>query len=110
MATIEDFEKLDIRVGRIVEVWDFPEARKPAYKLKVDFGKEIGIRNSSAQLLDNYTKENLKNRLVLGVVNFPVRKIGSFSSEVLILGLPDSDLKTVLIKPDRDIPLGGKLY
>ena len=111
MATIEDFEKLDIRVGRIIEVEDFPEARKPSYKLKIDFGSEIGIKNSSAQLVDLYKKEELKNKLVLGVVNFPPRKIGSFLSEVLTLGVPDKDSKCVLVVPDKDLAeIGGKLY
>ena len=111
MATVEDFEKLDIRVGRIVEVEDFPEARKPAYKLKIDFGPEIGIKNSAAQLVALYSKEELKNKIVLGVVNFPPRKIGPFLSEVLTLGVPDKDGKCVLIVPDRDFAkIGGKLY
>ena len=78
MATIEDFQKLDIRVGKIIEIEDFPEARKPSYKLKIDFGPEIGIKNSSAQLADLYSKEELKNKIVLGVVNFPARQIGPF--------------------------------
>ncbi len=86
MATIEDFGKLDIRVGRIIEIEDFPEARKPSYKLKIDFGQEVGVKNSSVQIVDLYTKEELKDKLVLGVVNFPPRKIGSFLSEVLTPG------------------------
>jgi len=111
MATIEDFEKLDIRVGRIVEVEDFPEARKPSYKLKIDFGPEIGIKNSSAQLVDLYKKEELKNKLVLGVVNFPPRKIGPFLSKTLTLGVPDENERCVLIVPDKDIAkIGRKLY
>ena len=87
MATIEDFEKLDIRVGKIIEIEDFPEARKPSYKLKIDFGSEIGVKNSSVQIVDLYTKEELKDKLALGVVNFPPRKIGPFLSEVLTLGV-----------------------
>lgn len=111
MATIEDFEKLDIRVGRIIEVEDFSEARKPSYKLKIDFGPEIGIKNSAAQLVDLYKKEELKNKLVLGVVNFPPRQIGTFLSEVLTLGVPDKDGKCVLVTPNKDIAeIGGKLY
>ena len=111
MATIEDFGKLDVRVGRIIEIEDFPEARKPAYKIKIDFGKEIGIKNSAAQLVDLYNKEELKNKLVLGVVNFPPRKIGSFFSEVLTLGVPDKEGKCILITPDKETAeIGGKLY
>lgn len=111
MATIEDFEKLDIRVGKIIEVEDFPEVRKPSYKLKIDFGEEIGIKNSSAQLVDLYKKEELKDKLVLGVVNFPPRQIGPFLSEVLTLGVPDKDGQCILTVPDKDIAkLGGKLY
>lgn len=111
MAVIEDFQKLDIRVGKIIEIEDFPEARKPSYKLKIDFGAEIGIKNSSAQLADLYSKEELKNKLVLGVVNFPARQIGPFLSEVLTLGVPDENGKCVLIVPDKDIiNPGAKLY
>src|SRR3989338_11415207 len=86
MATYEDFEKLDVRVGKIISVEDFPEARKPSYKLKIDFGKDIGIKNSSAQLADLYKKEELKDKLILAVINFPPRQIGPFVSEVLTLG------------------------
>ena len=111
MATIEDFQKLDIRVGKIVEVSDFPEARKPAYKLKINFGAEIGVKNSSVQIVDLYTKEELVGKLVLGVVNFPPRKIGPFESEVLTLGVPNENGKVILITPDKDSPiLGGKLF
>lgn len=111
MATIDDFQKLDIRVGKILEANDFPEAKKPAYKLKIDFGSEIGIKNSSVQIVALYTKEELVGKLVLGVVNFPPRKIGPFESEVLTLGVPDSDGKVVLITPDKESPiLGGKLF
>lgn len=109
MATINDFIAIDIRVGKIVEVKDFPEARNPSYKLKVDFGEDLGIRKSSAQIVANYSKEDLLNRLVLGVVNFPSRQIGPFISEVLILGVPDENNQTVLVKPDNNVPLGGKL-
>lgn len=110
MATFEDFEKLDIRVGKIIEVEDFPEARKPSYKLKIDFGPEIGIKKSVAQLPQNYSKDDLKDKLVLGVVNFPPRQIGSAVSEVLTLGVPDENSECILITPDKPIPLGGKLY
>lgn len=110
MASIDDFDKLDIRVGEIIEVNDFPEARKPSYKLKIDFGSEIGIKKSSAQLVKNYTKEHLLNKKVLAVVNFPPRQIGPFRSEVLTLGVPDKDNEVVLINADIDVPLGGKLY
>ncbi len=110
MATIDDFQKIDIRVGKIIQVEDFPEARKPSYKLTIDFGGEIGIKKSSAQLVKNYSKEELNGRLVLGVVNFPPRKIGPFTSEVLTLGVPDSEGECVLIQPEREVQIGGKLY
>lgn len=111
MATIDDFLKLDIRVGQIREVSDFPEARKPAYKLKIDFGEEIGIKNSSVQIVDLYTREELIGKTVLGVVNFPPRKIGPFESEVLILGVPSAEGKVILITSDKDqAQLGGKLF
>ena len=108
--TIDDFNKVDIRVGRIVEVEDFPEARKPAWKLTIDFGPELGRKRSSAQLRPLYTREQLLNRLVLAVVNFPPRQIGPFMSEVLTLGVPNADGATVLIVPDGDVPLGGRLF
>lgn len=110
MATYGDFEKLDIRVGRIVAVHDFPEARKPAYKLVIDFGQELGTKKSSAQLPQNYSKDDLIGKQILGVVNFPPRQIGPVRSEVLTLGLPDADGNCVLIGPDSDVPLGGKLF
>jgi len=110
MAAIEDFEKLDIRVGRIVAVEDFPEARKPAYKLKIDLGGEIGVKKSCAQLTANYKKEELKGKLVLCVVNFPPRKIGPEMSEVLTLGVPGKNGECVLIRPDEEVETGGKLY
>ena len=110
MATIDDFHKLDIRVGKIVDVHDFPQARKPAYKVTIDFGNEIGIKQSSAQITENYTKEKLLNMLVLCVVNFPPRQIGPFVSEVLTLGVPDNNNAVALICPERNVPLGGKLY
>jgi len=111
MATIDDFQKLDIRVGKIVEVNDFPEARKPAYKLRIDFGDEIGIKNSSVQIVALYTKKELVGKLVLGVVNFPSRKIGPFESEVLTLGVPNKDDKVILITPSKEGAIvGGKLF
>src|SRR5687768_1297565 len=102
MATFEDFQKLDIRVGRIIAIEDFPEAHKPAFKLKIDFGKEVGVKQSSARLPQHYNKQQLEGKLVLGVVNFPPRKIGPFVSEVLTLGLPAKDNECVLIIPDKD--------
>ena len=111
MAIIEDFQKLDIRVGKVIEVNDFPEAKKPAYKLKIDFGHEIGVKNYSVQIVALYKKEELVGKLVLGVVNFPPRKIGSFESETLTLGVPDKDGKVMLITPDKaDSVIGGKLF
>ena len=111
MATIDDFNKLDIRVGKIIEVNDFPEARRPSYKLKVDFGAEIGIKQSSAQLVKYYKKEDLVGKKILGVVNFPPRQIGPFISEVLTLGVPDENHECILIVPDKDQAIvGGKLF
>lgn len=104
-----DFEKVDMRVGRIVEVEDFPEARKPAWKLRIDFGPEIGEKRSSAQIT-NYTREQLEGRLVVGVVNFPPRQIGKFMSQVLTLGFPDEKGAVVLVVPDKPIPDGGRLF
>ena len=109
-VSLKDFQKLDIRIGKIIEIEDFPEARKPSYKLKIDLGKEIGIKKSCAQLVKNYTKEDLKNKLVLCIVNFPPRQIGPELSEVLTLGIPDKDGECVLIEPEREVPIGGKLY
>jgi tRNA-binding protein len=109
VATIEDFDRVDIRVGRIVEVEDFPEARKPAWKLRVDFGPEIGTRRTSAQVT-NYTRDELEGRLVMGVVNFPPRQIGPVRSEVLVLGVPDEEGRVILLMPDRDVPLGGRMF
>jgi tRNA-binding protein len=105
-----DFEKVDIRVGRIVRAEPFPEARKPAYKLQIDFGPSIGVKKSSAQLTTYYPVEDLEGRLVLGVVNFPPRQIGPFMSEVLTLGVPGPDGGVVLIVPERDVPVGGRLF
>jgi len=108
--TYDDFDAVDIRVGRIVRAEPFPEARKPAFKLWVDFGPEIGEKKSSAQITKNYTLDELPGRLVMGVVNFPPRQIGPVRSEVLVLGVPDADGEVTLIAPDKDVPLGGKLY
>lgn len=108
--TYDDFAKVDIRVGRITKVEPFPEARKPAFKLWVDFGSEIGERRSSAQITTHYTPETLIGRQVLGVVNFPPRQIGPVRSEVLVLGLPDANGEVVLIGPGHEVPLGGKLF
>src|SRR5260221_3019477 len=102
MANIDDFLKLDIRVGKIVKVEDFPEARKPSYKLTIDFGVEIGIKHSSAQLVDHYSKEDLQDKLVLGVVNLEPRQIGPFISESLTLGVPDQNHNCILVVPDKD--------
>lgn len=110
MATYDDFIKLDIRVGKIIDVQDFPEARKPAYKLQIDFGPELGVKKSSAQLPQNYTKDDLLGKQVLAVVNFPARQIGPIKSEVLTLGLPDENGECILITPDHPVPLGGKLF
>lgn len=110
MPTIDDFQKLDIRVGKIVDVQEFPEARKPAWKLTIDFGSEIGTKKSSAQIVKHYSKEALRGQLVLGVVNFPPRQIGPFVSEVLTLGVPDAQGEVILIQPEREVPLGGKLF
>ena len=106
----DDFLKVDIRVGTIIEVEDFPEARKPAYKLKIDFGDEIGIKKSSAQITVHYTKETLLNKQVAAVVNFPPRQIGPVMSEVLTLGFPDGNGEVVLFSPDLNIPKGGRLF
>ena len=105
-----DFEKVDVRVGRILKAEAFPEARKAAYKLQIDFGPEIGVKKSSAQLTTYYRMDELEGRLVLGVVNFPPRQIGPFMSEVLTLGVPGFDGGVVLIVPERDAPLGGRLF
>jgi tRNA-binding protein len=108
--TYADFEKVDIRVGRITRAEPFPEARKPAYKLWVDFGPGIGEKRSSAQITRHYTIDQLVGRQVLGVVNFPPRQIGPVLSEVLVLGLPDEEGAVVLIGPGQEVPLGGKLF
>jgi tRNA-binding protein len=108
--SFDDFMKVDIRVGTIVEAAPYPEARKPAIKLWVDFGPELGIRKTSAQITRHYTVETLPGRQVLAVVNFPPRQIGKFMSEVLTLGVPDADGEVVLLQPGHGVPNGGRLY
>jgi tRNA-binding protein len=105
----DDFMKVDIRVGRITRVEDFPEARKPAWKLFLDFGPEIGQKRSSAQVT-NYSREELEGSLVVAVVNFPPRQIGPVRSEVLVLGVPDEAGNVILLRPSADVPLGGRMF
>ena len=106
----EDFEKVDVRVGRVVEAKPFPEARKPSIKLVVDFGQEIGARRTSAQLTAHYEPRTLLGKQVVAVVNFPPKRIAGFKSEVLVLGVPDEDGEVVLLSPDRNVPLGGRMF
>ncbi|HSJ10499.1 MAG TPA: tRNA-binding protein [Longimicrobiales bacterium] len=106
----DDFENVDIRVGRVLRAEAFPEARRPAFKLWIDFGAEIGVRKTSAQLTVHYTLEDLPGRLVVAVTNFAPRQIGKFMSEVLVLGVPDADGAVVLLQPDQDVPLGGRMF
>ena len=108
--SFDDFLKVDVRVGTITRVEPFPEARKPAYKLYVDFGPEIGERKSTAQVTRHYTSEELVGRQVAAVVNFPPKQIGPFRSEILVLGFPDGDGEVVMIEPNRPVPNGGRLY
>ncbi len=108
--TMDDFLAVDIRVGTIVEAADFPEARKPAYKLVIDFGPEIGRKRSSAQITRNYARDELVGRQVAAVVNFPPRQIGPMMSEVLTLGFPDANGEVVLVSVDRPVPNGGRMY
>jgi tRNA-binding protein len=105
-----DFQKVDIRVGRIVRSETFPEARKPAYRLWIDFGEDLGIRTSSAQITEHYGADGLVGHLILAVVNFPPRQIGPFRSEVLTLGAADQSGAVVLVRPDKDVPLGARLF
>ncbi len=108
--SFDDFLKVDVRVGRVVRAEPYPEARKPAIKLWVDFGPEIGERKSSAQITKHYNPDELVGRQVLAVVNFPPRQIGKFLSEVLVLGVPDGEGEVVMIRPDLEVPVGGRLY
>lgn len=111
MIDYSDFEKVDIRVGKIIDVQDFPEARKPSYKFTIDFGSEIGVKKSSGQYTKYYRKEELLGKLVLGVVNFPEKQIGPFLSQCLTLGVPDSEGFAILIEPsNKNAIIGGKLF
>ena len=110
MATFDDFLKIDIRVGRVIDAQPFPQARKPALKLMIDFGPEIGVKRSSAQIVAHYTPEALVGRQVLAVVNFPPRQIGPFISEVLTLGVADAAGEVILVAPDAEAPLGARLH
>ena len=108
--SFDEFLKVDIRVGEVVRAEPYPEARKPAIKLWVNFGEEIGERKSSAQITKHYVPDDLIGKRVMGVVNFPPRQIGKFMSEVLVLGVPDSDGEVVLLTPDKDVPIGGRMF
>lgn len=108
--TFDDFMKVDVRIGRVLTAEPFPEARKPAYKLSIDFGPDIGVKKSSAQITVHYTLDELVGRKVAAVVNFPARQIGSVMSEVLTLGFPDADGEVVLVGVDRDAVVGGRLF
>jgi tRNA-binding protein len=108
MATFEEFLQIDMRVGRVVSVSDFPEARIPAWKLEIDFGPEVGVKRSSAQI-KHYAREELEDRLVIGVVNFPPRRIATFDSEVLVLGAVDPEKGVVLLRPDQDVEPGDRI-
>lgn len=108
--TFDDFMKVDIRIGQVIQAEPFPEARKPAFKLRIDFGPEIGIKKSSAQITKHYTIDQLVGRKVAAVVNLPPRQIGPFMSEVLTLGFPDEAGEVVLVGVDRDVPVGGRLF
>ncbi|HRH94005.1 MAG TPA: tRNA-binding protein [Candidatus Peribacteria bacterium] len=109
MITFQDFTKVELRAGKVIEVLDFPEARKPAYKLKIDFGPEIGVKKSSAQITKHYTKEQLQGRMVMAVVNFPPKQVGPFMSECLTVGVHDANGDVVLVSIEKDVPLGAKL-
>ena len=108
--TFDDFMKVDIRCGEITRAEPFPEARKPAIKLWVDFGEEIGVKKSSAQITKHYSPDTLVGKKVMAVVNFPPRQIGPVMSEILVLGVPDADNEVVLLSPDKDVPIGGRMY
>ena len=108
--SFDDFLRVDVRVGVVTRAEPYPEARKPAIKLWVDFGPELGEKKSSAQITKHYTPKDLPGKKVMAVVNFPPRQIGKFMSEVLVLGVPDDDDEVVLLTPDKDVPIGGRLY
>ena len=108
--TYDDFLKVDIRVGKIMKAEAFPEARNPSYKLYIDFGEDIGHRKTSAQITQNYNLEDLQNKRVAAVINFPPKQIGPFMSEVLVLGFSDDEGHVTLITPDKNVPLGGRLH
>ncbi len=110
MISFDDFLKVEMYVGKIIEVNYFPEARKPAYQLTIDFGNEIGIKKSSAQITKNYLKEELKNKLIIAVTNFPPKKIGPFISEVLVLGVNDENGNVVLLDPGKEVPIATRVY
>lgn len=109
-ATLDDFHRIDIRVGTVIDAQPYPEARKPAIKLWIDFGAELGVRQSSAQITEHYAPEGLVGRQVCAVVNFAPRQIGKFRSEVLTLGMPDAEGAVVLVRPDHAVPAGGRLF
>ena len=110
MITFEKFLEIDIRVGKIISAEKFPEARNPAYILKIDFGEEIGVKKSSAQIIGNYRLEELKGKLIMAVINFPIKQIGPIRSEVLVLGVTDSDGNIVLVTPEKNVQLGVRLH
>ncbi len=110
MVDFKDFEEIDIRLGKIIEVEDYPEARKPSYKLQIDFGPELGTKKSVGQFVANYSKKELKGKLVACVINFPPRQIGPAVSEVLTLGFPDKEGNAILVSPSKEVPLGGRLF
>ena len=107
--SFDDFLKVDVRVGRVIKAEEFPEARKPAYKMQIDFGPEIGIKKTSAQITKHYTPETLVGKLVMAVVNFPPRQIGKFMSEVLTLGFADTEGAIIMFSPDKPVPNGARL-
>jgi len=110
LIEFDDFLKVDVRVGTIIAVDEFPEARKPAYKMRVDFGDDIGTRKTSAQITSHYSPDDLIGRQVMAVVNFPPRQIGKFMSEILVLGVPDEEGEVVLLQPTKGVPNGGRLF
>ncbi|MCW8914868.1 MAG: tRNA-binding protein [Magnetovibrio sp.] len=110
LISVSDFLKIDIRVGQVMRTEDFPDAQKPAIKMWIDFGDEIGVRKTSAQITKHYRPDLLMGKQVIAVVNFPPRQIGKFMSEVLVLGVPDEDGEVVLLKPDQYTPLGGRMF